>query len=485
MQDVTLGYILCCKCGTSILSNPTNMCEACLASECDITASIPKQHTITFCPKCDRFFNPPSQWVPAALESPELLSICLKRVKCLGKGNKLKEASFMYTESHSRKLIIQIVLRGEVGANTMVEQKAYLYYTMHPQQCPDCTRHEAKDYWNACVQIRQRVDHKRTLYYLEQLLLRRSAPRKYNGVKSVRGGLDFFFSLRSDAVAFVEYVSKLVPCRVLTSQQLKSHDVHSNTYNYKFTFCLDVVPVCKNDVVCLPKQFSSRLGLANQILLVNRITDKIRLLDPVSCVTKDVDAQTYYANPFTAISNPRNVTEFFVMDVEGEIHGKTKPSTSGAGVEQFSLKPTGVWVVPSAYLGMEGEDGDQVYARTHLGHVIKIGDLVIGLDLRNANVNHVEFEKIPEDKRPQVVLIQRLCPSSDRQRCRRHRRRILSNGESVVETVTTATTEADAFSATEIEDGDDDDEVASEYSDDEYMDAEEGVAVDALMETGQ
>lgn len=380
----------------------------------------------------------------------------------------------MYTESHSRRLIIQIVLRGEVGANTMVEQKAYLYYTMHPQQCPDCTRHEAKDYWNACVQIRQRVDHKRTLYYLEQLLLRRSAPRKYNGVKSVRGGLDFFFSLRSDAVAFVEYVSKLVPCRVLTSQQLKSHDVHSNTYNYKFTFCLDVVPVCKNDVVCLPKQFSSRLGLANQILLVNRITDKIRLLDPVSCVTKDVDAQTYYANPFTAISNPRNVTEFFVMDVEGEIHGKTKPSTSGAGVEQFSLKPTGVWVVPSAYLGMEGEDGDQVYARTHLGHVIKIGDLVIGLDLRNANVNHVEFEKIPEDKRPQVVLIQRLCPSSDRQRCRRHRRRILSNGESVVETVTTATTEADAFSATEIEDGDDDDEVASEYSDDEYMDAEEG-----------
>ncbi|KAL5963445.1 60S ribosomal export protein NMD3 [Taenia solium] len=483
MQHLTLGYILCCKCGASIRSNPTNMCEACLASECDITASIPKQHTISFCPKCNRFFNPPSQWIPAAFESPELLSICLKRVKCLGKGNKLKEASFMYTEPHSRRLIVQVVLRGEVGANTVVEQKAYLHYTMHPQQCPDCTRHEAKDYWNACVQIRQRVDHKRTLHYLEQLLIRQSAPRKYNSVKFVRGGLDFLFSLRSDAVAFVEYVSKLVPCRVQTSQQLKSHDVHSNTYNYKFTFCLDVVPVCKNDVVCLPKQFASRLGLANQILLVNRITDKIRLLDPISCVTKDVDAQTYYANPFTAISNPRNVTEFFVMDVEGEVHGKIQSSTAGAGVEQASLKPAGVWVVPSAYLGVEGEDGDQVYVRTHLGHVVKIGDSVIGLDLRNANINHVEFEEIPEEKRPQVVLIRRLCSSSNGQQRRRHRRRVLSNGESVVETVTTATTEAGAISETEMDYEDDD--AVSEYSDDEYMDAEEELVMGASMETGQ
>ena len=24
-----------------------------------------------------------------------------------------------------------------------------------------------------------------------------------------------------------------------------SHDVHSNTYNYKFSFSVDVVPVCK------------------------------------------------------------------------------------------------------------------------------------------------------------------------------------------------------------------------------------------------
>ena len=171
----------------------------------------------------------------------------------------------------------------------------------------------------------------------------------------------------------MEYVNKLIPCRSQTSQQLKSHDVHNNTYNYKFTFCLEVVPVCKNDVVCVSKSFAQRLGLASQILLVCKITNTIRLLDPVSCVIKDVDVNTYFANPFTAISNGRNVVEFFVMDMDPVEQEKSQPST-----KQTNLKSVGVWVVPSAHLGVGGEDGDQVYVRTHLGHILKIGDTVIG-----------------------------------------------------------------------------------------------------------
>ncbi|VDD81768.1 unnamed protein product [Mesocestoides corti] len=470
------------------------MCEACLASECDITADIPKQHTITFCPKCSRFLNPPSQWVLAPLESPELLSICLKRVKGLGKNNKLKEASFIYTEPHSRRLIIQvastrvssltarlflifqIIIRGEICVNTVVEQKALLHFVMHPQQCSDCTRNEAKDYWNACVQIRQKVDHKRTLYYLEQLLLRKSAPRKYSSVKQAKGGMDFFFSSRANAVAFVEYVSKLIPCRTNTSQQLKSQDVHSNTYNYKYTFCLDVVPVCKNDVVCLTKHFASRLGFANQVLIVVKITDKVRLLDPVSCLTRDVDVQTYYANPFTAISNSRNVMEFFVMDVEADDCHTNERSVSSVDPSVGALKPAGAWVVPSAHLGAEGDEGEQVYVRTHLGNILKIGDSVIGLDLRNANVNHSDFEAIPEEKRPLVVLIQRMCNSTTRQR--RHRRRLCSNGETFSEIAATSSVDMQS-------DAEKKHEYNSDLSDDEYVDAEEEVTIGEQMETDE
>lgn len=35
--------------------------------------------------------------------------------------------------------------------------------------------------------------------------------------------------------------------RSKTSQRLISHDIHSNTYNYKSTFSVEIVPVCKVD----------------------------------------------------------------------------------------------------------------------------------------------------------------------------------------------------------------------------------------------
>ncbi|VDL42306.1 unnamed protein product [Hymenolepis diminuta] len=472
MQAATASFILCCKCGTSIRSNPTNMCEVCLTSECNLTEDIETQ-----------FLNPPSQWIPAALESPELLSICLKKIKGLNKSLQLKEASFIYTEPHSKRLIVQIVVRGEIYTSTVVEQKAVLHYIMHPQQCLDCTRHEAKDYWNARVQVRQRIDQPRTLHLLEQLLLRKKTPRKYSNVKNVKGGIDFYFTVRSDAVAFTEYVGKLIPCRTQVSQQLKSHDVHNNTYNYKWTYLLEVVPVCKNDVVCLTKAFSSRLGMGSQILLVDKITNKIRLCDPFAAATAYVDAQTYFSNPFQSISNPRNVTEFFVMDVDED--GNTDKFQGGAsGVPPQGLpKAKGLWVVPSAHLGADGGDGDQIFV------------FDFRLDLRNANINNSEFDKIPESKRPDVVLIKRYTdPAAKRRRKHHRRRRVLSTGESVMETVTIATEDVatvdlstidgtetpSVVNEEEVQDGEDFD-----FSDDdEYSDAQEELSdAQEAMET--
>lgn len=468
-------------------SNPSNMCEACLTVECDIAADIPKQHTITFCPKCSRFLNPPSQWISAAWESPELLSLCLKRVKGLGSGTRLKEASFVFTEPHSRRLIIQVVVRGEVYGNTLIEQKAVLYFTMQPSQCSECTRIAAKDYWNACVQIRQRVDHQRTLLYLEQILLRKNIQKHYSNIKQTKGGLDFFFSTRAKAMAFVEFVSKIIPCRLQTSQQLKSHDVHNNTYNYKFTFCLEVVPVCKEDVVCLPKGFAHRLGFTNQLLVVTKITNKLRLLDPVTCQTRDVDVPTYFANPFNAISNPRNCVQFFVMDVEEEIDHKynAPPSlcsstTSLATREGMPtrVKPVGVWVVPSNHLGSDSADGESVYARCHLGYVLKAGDTVLGLDLRNANINNLDYDKIPEGKRPDVILIKRLHATSGSPKPTKRRRRTTRNSE--VDSQAPTVSELGDIEERSSEDEEEGEDVADyvEYSDPESGEDDEKMQTD-------
>jgi NMD protein affecting ribosome stability and mRNA decay len=37
----------------------------------------------------------------------------------------------------------------------------------------------------------------------------------------------------------------VVPCKFRTAKQLVSHNIHSSTYNYKYTFSVEIVPVCK------------------------------------------------------------------------------------------------------------------------------------------------------------------------------------------------------------------------------------------------
>ena len=41
---------------------------------------------------------------------------------------------------------------------------------------------------------------------------------------------------------------------------------------------------------------------------------------------------------------------------------------------------------------------DPIHCRTYLGHVLNIGDSVLGLDLKNSNVNNPELEKLSADK---------------------------------------------------------------------------------------
>lgn len=61
------------------------MCIACIRSQVDITEGIQKQVTVLWCKQCERYLQPPKHWVRAALESKELLTFCLKRIKGLSK----------------------------------------------------------------------------------------------------------------------------------------------------------------------------------------------------------------------------------------------------------------------------------------------------------------------------------------------------------------------------------------------------------------
>ena len=58
-------------------------------------------------------------------------------------------------------------------------------------------------------------------------------------------GVDFFFSNRSHALKFVDFVQSVVPANCRDDKQLVSHNEHTATYNYKYTFSVEIVPICR------------------------------------------------------------------------------------------------------------------------------------------------------------------------------------------------------------------------------------------------
>jgi nonsense-mediated mRNA decay protein 3 len=44
------------------------------------------------------------------------------------------------------------------------------------------------------------------------------------------------------------------------SEQLISSDTHNGTSSYKFTYSVEIVPICKDDLVCIPKGLAKQWG---------------------------------------------------------------------------------------------------------------------------------------------------------------------------------------------------------------------------------
>lgn len=392
--------ILCCQCGVAIEPNPSSMCVACLRSQVDITEGIPKQSQLYFCKGCERYLQPPSHWVSCSLESRELLAVCLKRLKGLSKVH-LVDAGFVWTEPHSKRIKVKLTIQKEVFGSTLLQQVFTVEYVVHGQMCDECHRRNAQDYWKAVAQVRQKTSHKKTFLYLEQLILKHRAHTNALRIKESHDGIDFFFAQKQGARKMVEFLNSVVPCRYKTSQELVSHDIHNNTFNYKHTYSVEIVPICKNDVVCLPLKLARSLGNISQVVLCTRVTTSLHVMDPATLQVADVPSSVYWRTPFSSLCDHRQLREFFVMHVEPVRQTTPHGSTTSLSEKHVLAE---VWVVPAAEVGTSER---QTHCRTHLGHILAAGDLVLGFDVSRANVNDPNLSKMKATDIPDVVLVKK------------------------------------------------------------------------------
>nr|CAD7597249.1 unnamed protein product [Timema genevievae] len=365
--------ILCCECGTAIEPNPANMCVPCLRTQVDITEGIPKQAVLHFCKGCERYLQPPAEWVSCSLESRELLSLCLKKLKGLNRV-KLVDAGFVWTEPHSKRIKVKLTVHGEVIGGATLQQVFVVEFTVNHQMCEDCHRTEAQDYWRALVQIRQKAENKKTFYYLEQLILKHKAHDRTLGIKPIHEGLDFFYNTEAYARKMVDFLASVLPIKYQHSKKLISHDIHSNLYNYKFTYSVEIVPVSKDSVVCLPPKLTHQLGGISPLCLVYRVTNTVHVIDPGSAQIAEISSTVFWRHPFDSICNPKQLTEYIVMDLE-PIKQKDRKIFPGQGAVSTKHVLSDIWVVKASELGVTD---NTIHSRTHLGHILKPGDSVLG-----------------------------------------------------------------------------------------------------------
>ncbi|KAF9588485.1 hypothetical protein IFM89_011685 [Coptis chinensis] len=267
-------------------------------------------------PECKKFLQPPRTWIRAELESKELLTFCIKRLKNLSKV-RLVNAEFVWTEPHSKRIKVKLNVQKEVLNGVKLEQAYITEYVVTDHMCESCSRVQANpDQWVAAVQLPQHVSHRRLLFYLEQLILKHDAAVRAIKINQMDEDIDFFFSSRSHALKFLEFMGKVVPIKSRNDKQLVSHDTKSNDYNYKHTFSVEICPVCREDLVCLPPKVVVGLGNLGPLVLCAKVTNNIVLVDPFTLRHVFLDADQYWRLPFRSLLSYKQLVEYIVLDVE-------------------------------------------------------------------------------------------------------------------------------------------------------------------------
>ena len=427
----TANTILCCLCGKSIRFNSAAMCDACIASEVDISEGIPKQSQLLWCKQCLRINRPP--WVFADLESKELLAICLRTLPGLNKV-KLLDANFIWTEPHSKRIKVKLDIQKE--ALGVVLQKSFVVeYRLQNLFCPDCHQENADMNSLCTVQVRQHVEHKRTFFLLEQLIIKRNAQVGIAGMEPKKDGIDFKFFSKSKANKFVEFLKSVVPSQVRKTNSLV------NKNRLEFTWSITLVPICVDDLLLLSKkQMQQQCGNIGQYLLCNRVAGTVHLLNPFTLQESVMNEKTFFRMPFQPAMNSRRLTEYIVLDCQilnpqptnifsnnnnntKKKRGKKKKKKRNNNLNSLSpVKKSNDnneenIVKKSKYLLAEvevaracdlGTNDNQYTILTHLGKKLFPGDSVLGYDVAHFNGGDIDDYKEKNPNIPDVVLVKKV-----------------------------------------------------------------------------
>lgn len=342
------------------------------------------------------------------------MALCLANVAGLKKKRegaegrlRLVDAAWVWTEPHSMRLKIRLTIQREVTSNgTILQQSFVVTFIVRNQQCVECQAAFRQGTWKNLVQVRQRVGHKRTFLYLEQLILKHGAHRGCLSIETFKDGMDFYFPDKGKASRFMSFLEDVVPLKVKSSKKLIGTDDKSNVCNYKYTNLVEICTLCKDDLLYLPKVVARHIGNISRLVLVKNITNVIHVIDPLTGQTGIIESDAYWRDPFRpVITAARTRLTRYVILGKDPVYLERNLSKKSVSKKQRSK----LALITTAREADLGTNDSTLEERSHLGYLMKSGDVCLGYDLRDTQLVDDDAEEArTADKFPDVVMVRKL-----------------------------------------------------------------------------
>jgi nonsense-mediated mRNA decay protein 3 len=191
-----------------------------------------------------------------------------------------------------------------------------------------------------------------------------------------------------------------------TSKKLIGTDDKSNVSNFKYTNFVEICPLCKDDLLYLPAKTARNLGNINRLVMVKSISNVIHLIDPFSGQTAQLSGDAFWRDPLRPIITAARsrMTRFVVLGKEPVLLRPNVSKRSASRKQKSRL--ANLTLAREDDLGVNDRQFEE---RSHVGYLMKSGDVCVGYDLTETQFVDDEAESMRSSgKLPDAIVIRKL-----------------------------------------------------------------------------
>ena len=111
-----------------------------------------------------------------------------------------------------------------------LEQEIKVEFVVNYTQCDDSKKLFTPHTCSCQSQVRQKVKHKKTFLYIEQLMIKHNIQWKCIKIEKNINVMNFYFASKSHGNKMVEFLQSIVPHKIKESKELVTQDEHTSVY---------------------------------------------------------------------------------------------------------------------------------------------------------------------------------------------------------------------------------------------------------------